>query len=82
VPDVIRDGETGWLVPPGDAPALRRAWLEALQRDTRIEAVINRGRREVLERFGQEQMISTMADFYRHLATGKENAEHARRHFA
>jgi len=82
VPDVIRNGETGWLVPPGDASALRRGWLEALQRDPRIEAVIIRGRREVLERFGQEQMISTMADFYRHLAIRKENTERARWRFA
>jgi glycosyltransferase involved in cell wall biosynthesis len=79
VPDVIRDGETGWLVPPGDVPALSRAWLEALRRDAKVENVIVSARREVLERFGQERMISTMADLYRQLATGKANTARARR---
>ena len=79
VPDVIRQGETGWLVPPGDAPALRRAWLDALHRDGRTEAVIFRARREVLTRFGQAQMISTMADLYRRLAIRNENAARAQR---
>ena len=74
VPDVIRNGETGWLVPPGDAPALYRAWLDILRRDDRIEAVILRARREVLDRFGQEQMITTMADLYRRLVAGKGNS--------
>jgi glycosyltransferase involved in cell wall biosynthesis len=82
VPDVIRNGETGWLVPPGDAPALHRAWLEILRRDDRVEAVILRARREVLDRFGQEQMITTMADLYRRLAAGKGKAARSERHSA
>jgi glycosyltransferase involved in cell wall biosynthesis len=79
VPDVVRDGETGWLVPPGDAPALSRAWLEALRREPRVEAIRTRARRDVLDRFGRERMISTMADLYRRLAVQKENAARARR---
>jgi glycosyltransferase involved in cell wall biosynthesis len=79
VPDVIRDGETGWLVPPGDASALQRAMQAALRKDKSVEAVIARARREVLLRFGREQMISTMADLYRRLAARKENAARARR---
>ena len=79
VPDVVREGETGWLVPPGDAPALERAWRTALRRDERVEAVIARARREVLERFGREQMISTMADLYRRLAFRKVDAARGRR---
>ena len=30
LPDKVRDGETGWLVPPGDAPALARALRTAI----------------------------------------------------
>jgi glycosyltransferase involved in cell wall biosynthesis len=82
VPDVVRDGATGWLVPPGDAPALRRAWLDALHRDERVEEIIARARREVVERFGREQMISTMADLYRRLASRKDDAARARRPLA
>lgn len=29
IPEVVRDGETGWLVPPEDPPRLRAALLEA-----------------------------------------------------
>ena len=79
VPDVVRDGATGWLVPPGDAPAMQHAWLAALHRDDRIEAVIARARKEVLMRFGREQMISTMADLYRRLVYRKDDAARARR---
>jgi glycosyltransferase involved in cell wall biosynthesis len=82
VPDVVRDGATGWLVPPGDAPALCRAWLDALHRDERVEEIIARARREVVERFGREQMISTMADLYRRLASRKDDAARARRPLA
>jgi glycosyltransferase involved in cell wall biosynthesis len=39
--EAVRDGETGWLVPPGDAPALR---------DTMIAAL---GAPEELRRFGE-----------------------------
>ncbi|MCB1007927.1 MAG: glycosyltransferase family 4 protein [Acidobacteria bacterium] len=30
IPEVVVDGETGWLVPPEDPPALERALIEAL----------------------------------------------------
>ena len=69
-------------MPPGDAPALHRAWLEILRRDDRVEAVILRARREVLDRFGQEQMIIAMADLYRRLAAGKGNAARSERRSA
>ncbi len=45
--------------------------MEILRRDDRVEAIILRARREVLERFGQEQMINTMSDLYRRLAARK-----------
>ncbi len=30
IPEAIRPGQTGWLVPTGDAPALAQAVMEAL----------------------------------------------------
>jgi glycosyltransferase involved in cell wall biosynthesis len=34
IPDLIRDGDTGWLVPPGNPAALARAMREALDNPT------------------------------------------------
>jgi glycosyltransferase involved in cell wall biosynthesis len=79
VPDIIRNGETGWLVPPGDAPALYCAWREALRRDDRVETIVLRARREAVERFGQEQMLIKMADLYRRLANRKEDTARSER---
>jgi glycosyltransferase involved in cell wall biosynthesis len=36
IPDLIRDGDTGWLVPPGNPTALASAMCEAL--DDPLEA--------------------------------------------
>jgi glycosyltransferase involved in cell wall biosynthesis len=77
VPDVIRDGETGTLVPPGDAGALVNAWLASLAGGERAEQMKTRAREDVVQRFGRERMISAMADLYLKLA--KENGAGARR---
>jgi glycosyltransferase involved in cell wall biosynthesis len=68
VPDVIRDGETGTLVPPGDAGGLAEAWLESLAGGEGVERMKLRAREDVIRRFGRERMISAMADLYRNLA--------------
>jgi glycosyltransferase involved in cell wall biosynthesis len=49
VPEVIEDGVSGWLVPPGDAPALAGRLTDALSSDAR--AMGRRGRKRVEEQF-------------------------------
>ncbi len=44
IPDLIRDGDTGWLVPPGNPTALVRAVLEALAHPQEARARATRGR--------------------------------------
>jgi len=55
IPEVVVDGETGWLVPPEDPPALERALVEALadadERDRRGRA----GRDRVRDRYRPER---------------------------
>ena len=51
VPEVIEHGRSGFVVPPGDAPALARSILELLRDDERRRAMGQRGRQRVEEQF-------------------------------
>jgi glycosyltransferase involved in cell wall biosynthesis len=58
VPEVVTDGETGVLVPPGDARALGDA-LDALRRDTgRATTLARRGAARARERFSRDAMLA------------------------
>ena len=58
VPEVVSDGETGVLVPPGDARALGEA-IDALRRDpARITALARRGADHARARFSRETMLA------------------------
>jgi len=58
VPEVVSDGETGVLVPPGDARALGEA-LDALRRDpARVAALSRRGADHARARFSRESMLA------------------------
>jgi len=58
VPEVVSDGETGVLVPPGDAQALGEA-LDALRRDpARVAALSRRGADHARTRFSHETMLA------------------------
>jgi glycosyltransferase involved in cell wall biosynthesis len=73
VPDIVRDGETGRLVPPGDPLAMSRAWRTVLNEKADSERMCSRARREVERQFGRERMISAMAEMYRRLVMEKSS---------
>jgi glycosyltransferase involved in cell wall biosynthesis len=51
IPELVRDGEEGWLVPAGDCRALVRAWEELLDTDAaRLDAMGAQARQRVLQR--------------------------------
>jgi glycosyltransferase involved in cell wall biosynthesis len=61
-PELVRDGETGRLVPPGDARALARAIAELLDDPGRARALARRGQEEVLARHSMDEaMARTLA---------------------
>ena len=67
IPDVVDDGRTGLLVPPGDVEALARA-IERFARDAGLRAEMGRaGRAFVTERYRWEDNVAQMERLYAHL---------------
>jgi colanic acid/amylovoran biosynthesis glycosyltransferase len=62
IAEVIRDGETGRLVPPGDARALAAAIRELAQHPEEARAMAERGRQLVLREFNLETNCRKLLD--------------------
>ncbi|MFQ3647925.1 MAG: glycosyltransferase family 4 protein [Anaerolineae bacterium] len=56
IPELIHDGETGWLVPPDDVPALAAA-LRRVYDHTHYDAVASAARRFALDYFSPERYV-------------------------
>ncbi|MEO5679964.1 MAG: glycosyltransferase [Acidimicrobiales bacterium] len=67
VPFVVRDGITGWLVPPGDPAAVADALHAALADPAAANERAAAGRAEVLVRFASARLISDVRMLYREL---------------
>jgi glycosyltransferase involved in cell wall biosynthesis len=67
IPEIIRDGDTGRLVPPADAQALADAILDLLHDPGRARAMARRGQAVVHERYTIDGMMKTTTDVYREL---------------
>ncbi len=64
VPEVVADGETGWLVPPGDAGAIAGALRDALQDPAERQARGAAGRHRLDTQFTVEQMVERTLAVY------------------
>ncbi len=74
-PDVVRDGETGWLVPPEDPAALADAIVSALsQPDERIRRA-RLGRELVAHTYSTAAMIDRIEDLCRSLTRATRTHE-------
>jgi glycosyltransferase involved in cell wall biosynthesis len=69
LPDKVRDGETGWLVPPGDAPALERALRTALGSAAKLAAMGVAGRALVEAEFSWDRSADRMLGVFEELVT-------------
>ena len=62
--EVVEHGVTGWLVPPGDLPALTRTVVECLASPERLRAVGRRARKEAERRFSVEVLVERSVRWY------------------
>jgi glycosyltransferase involved in cell wall biosynthesis len=64
VPELIDDGETGFLVPPANPRALAERIEYALSQADLSGLIAMRGRQFVIERFGMGRMVSAVERLY------------------
>lgn len=62
--ELVRDGVTGCLVPPGDDEALAAALASLLERPARRQAMGNAGREFAASHFDQSRQIARIMDVY------------------
>ncbi|MCX8043574.1 MAG: glycosyltransferase family 4 protein [Desulfobacterota bacterium] len=62
IPEIVKHGTTGILVPPGDCQALSRAMKELLEHPEKAEAMGRAGRDWVKEKFDYTNYFSAYAD--------------------
>ncbi|HEA47479.1 MAG TPA: glycosyltransferase family 1 protein [bacterium] len=71
IPELIKDNQTGLLIPPADSKALARAILELLENREKAKRLGKNGRRLIEKKFSQETMIERIEDLYQELLKKK-----------
>ncbi|MCK4237134.1 MAG: glycosyltransferase, partial [Candidatus Krumholzibacteria bacterium] len=72
IPEMLSDGEEGFLIPPGEMGALTEALL-TLERDPgRRRTMGEKGRKKVVEGFSEERMVERYAELFGGLLKGAE----------
>jgi glycosyltransferase involved in cell wall biosynthesis len=64
VPEIVRDGETGFLVPPGDVDALRDRLAEVLGNSRLARRLGDNAREHVIQRFTWGMVAQRCLDAY------------------
>ena len=64
VPEVVIDGETGFLVPPGTPTALANALLRLVRDPALREAFGEAGRRRIEQEFSAQRMTAEYIEVY------------------
>jgi glycosyltransferase involved in cell wall biosynthesis len=65
IPEIIQDGLTGSLTPPGDAQALAQAIIQMMEDEAGRRRMGAAGREFVLEHFAWEKCVAQMDELYR-----------------
>ncbi len=72
-PDVVRNGETGWLVPSSNPPELAKAIIEALQDPANARKKAAQGRVLALSLFDVAESAQQILDIYRKIISTAES---------
>ncbi len=70
VPEIVRDGDTGLLIPPGDEAALAEAILRLAQDGNLRQSMGKAGRRLVAEKYDFEKCLDKMEAVYQKVLAG------------
>jgi glycosyltransferase involved in cell wall biosynthesis len=71
VPEVVEDGRTGLLVPPGDPHALAQALASVLADPIRASALGDAARTLARERFGIDRQVQRTIELWMRLVAGR-----------
>lgn len=74
IPDIVRHGQTGWLVEPGDAGSLAARILAVADEPATSRRVARQGREWVEERFGLRRIASDLIACYREAIAARRGA--------
>jgi glycosyltransferase involved in cell wall biosynthesis len=71
--EVVRDGETGVLVPPGDHAALARALRDLADHPDRARRLAGAAAEDVRQRFGRKRMLAELQQVYDELLAADDD---------
>jgi starch synthase len=74
MPELVRHGETGLLVPPRDPAALAEAIVTLLSDPTTAQAMARAGRKRVEAHFSLRAKLDAIEALYRRLVDGRRAA--------
>ena len=72
IPEVVTDGETGLLLPPGNAEALARRLLEVID-DPALRERLGAASAGLAERFGASAAVARLEELYATLSSEREH---------
>ncbi len=73
--DVVADGDTGLLVPPGDATALAGAISRAMDDPQTLALIAQRGTAFAERAFGWDAIVSRLSEVYEHAVNNRSGAK-------
>jgi glycosyltransferase involved in cell wall biosynthesis len=77
IPEVIEDGKTGILCPPGDAGAVADAIARLLQDRDAARTMGKRARKRIESHFSVDAMVEGNLDVYRNVVRARQQGRHA-----